>query len=749
MSDDTARAEYLGLVDELSDHDRRYYVEAEPIISDVEYDKLLKKLRAIEEEHPAWVVEWSPTQRVGHSPISSFPKVVREVPMLSLDNTYDESELADFHQRVLRGLGLSGDEAGAVNYVVEPKIDGIGVELSYERGAFRLGTTRGDGRVGEDISQNLRTLRGLPLRLREEVDLIVRGEAFMTRADFTALNEARAEAGEEPFKNPRNTVAGSLKQLDPRLVAERPMQVILYEVVGGERFAREHFEVLARLRELGLPTSEHNSRADSWAALKREVAAWAERRAELPFDVDGLVIKVNSFDQRDALGTTSKFPRWAIAYKFPAQQVTTVIEDLEVNVGRTGAVTPVAMLTPVEVSGTTVQRASLHNWDQIERLGIGPKDRVLLEKAGEIIPQVIAVVERASEQVFPRPSTCPSCGHGLIQEPGRVALLCPNRLACPRQLLASLEFFAGRGQMNIDGLGEKVAQALLDTGLVSNVADLFALSKEDLLTLERFGEQSAQNLVDAIARARDSATFSRLLAALGVAHIGGVAARAIAAHYPDMDALLALVDSTAPSAEAAALEVTAEDGAGEDASSAAAKAETKSKAKTKTKSKAKTKAGKSATASETETETETETAADAEAAPDAPRSFTDVLGEIEGVGRIMASSLESFLRDPEAREVLRLLRERGVNPREPATEVTGEGVLSGKRLVITGTLSRPRSDIKKAIEAAGGKVTGSVSKQTAYLVAGADTGSAKLASAEKYGVPVIDEAALDALLAGD
>jgi DNA ligase (NAD+) len=680
MSADHSRDAYLRVVDEITEHDRRYYVDANPTISDYEYDQLLKQLRDFEAAHADWVVPWSPTQRVGHAPISAFPKVVREVPMLSLDNTYDEADLKAFHERVLRGLDLTEAEAHKVTYVVEPKIDGIGVELIYEKGRLACGATRGDGRVGEDITANLRTVRDVPLRLRQDIDVIVRGEVFMTRAEFAALNEARARAGEEPFKNPRNTVAGSIKQLDPRLVAERAMHITLYEVVGGERVARSHFEVLAWMRSIGLPTSQHNSEAHTWNDLHEQVQMWGEKRASLPFDTDGLVIKVSSFDQRDALGTTSKFPRWAIAYKFPATQVTTVVEELEINVGRTGAVTPVAILTPVELSGTTVKRASLHNWDQIKRLGIGPGDRVLIEKAGEIIPQVLAVVESASDQVFEPPTHCPSCGHALAREEGRVVLACPNHLACPQQLLASIEFFAGRGQMGIDGLGEKVARALLDAGLIASVADLFVLTKDDFLRLERFGEASARNLVDAIARARQNATFSRLLTALGVPLIGGVAARLIASRYRSMGELLALVDETSASQPGT--------------------------------------------------------------------DFVDRLTEIEGIGPIMARSLEGFLRDPATRKVLELLRERGVDPVEPVVEVAGDGPLAGKTLVITGTMTRPRSEIKKAIEAAGGKVAGSVSKKTDYLVAGADTGSSKLSSAEKHRVPVIDEAGLEALLAG-
>lgn len=674
---------YLELVEELSEHDRRYYVESAPTISDFEYDRLYRSLVELETAHPDWVVAWSPTQRVGHAPVSSFPKVVRQTPMLSLDNTYDEADLAAFHDRVMKGL--AGED---IVYVVEPKIDGFGIELTYKGGLLVLATTRGDGTTGEDVTANLKTVAGVALRLREPVDIVVRGEVFITREQFAAINEARLAAGEELFKNPRNLASGSIKLLDPRQVAERPMRAILYEVVGGEQFANSHFEVLAKIRALGLPTSEHNSVARSLDDLFAQVHAWDERRDELPFEVDGLVIKVDNFDQRASLGRTSKFPRWAIAYKYPARQETTTLEGLEINVGRTGAVTPVAMLTPVDVSGTTVKRASLHNWDQVERLGLGPGDKVLIEKAGEIIPQVISVVKSAKTERFVPPRECPSCGSALSREAGRVVLLCPNRMACPAQLLASIQFFAGRGQMNIDGLGEKICLQLIDAGLVKNVADLFTLEVGQLSGLERFAETSAQNLVEAIATARDKATFSKLLAALGIPLIGGVAAKAIAAEYPSLSALFSLLDAS--STEASDRDTSgAEDGV--------------------------------------------------------QSGFVETVAKIDGIGETMAASLERFLRDPHVREVLELLRARGVDPVEPRRE-NADGPLTGKTFVITGTLTRPRADIARDIEAAGGKVVGSVSKKTTYLVAGDNTGKSKTDAAAKHGVTVIDEAGLAALL---
>jgi DNA ligase (NAD+) len=665
------RAEYLALVDELTEHDRRYYVDASPTIGDGEYDALVRELRALEATHPDWVVAWSPTQRVGHTPISGFTKVERAVPMLSLDNTYDEADLAAFHDRVVRGLGDEHPE-----YSVEPKIDGFGIELTYVAGLLTLASTRGDGRVGEDVTVNARQVRGIPLRLRQPVDVVVRGEIYMTRAEFAQVNDARRAAGEEPFKNPRNTAAGTIKQLDPAEVAKRPMRAILYEVVDGERIAPGHLATIAWLAELGIATSPHNTRAASWDELTALVKAWDTRRDELPYDVDGLVIKVDRFEQRATLGVTSKFPRWAIAYKYPARQVTTILRGLEITVGRTGAVTPAALLEPVDVSGTTVSKASLHNWDQVARLDLGPGDRVLVEKAGEIIPQVLGATERSGEPRFAAPTACPACAAPLEREDGRVVLRCPNRTGCPAQRQAALEYFVGRGQLNIDGMGEKIIAQLIDAGLVRDVADIFDLTVPQLTALERFGETSAQNLVAAIANARASTTFARLLCALGVPNVGHSAARVVAARYRRLSALRAAAATTESSA------LTAE------------------------------------------------------------------LAALDGIGEVIAAAIDRFLRDPGLVGVLDKLAARGLDPEEPVVEAA-TGPLAGKVFVVTGTLSAPRPEIAKRIEAAGGTVGGSVTKKTSYLVAGAETGKTKLDAAAKHGVTVIDEPALEALLRGD
>ncbi|HSR96867.1 MAG TPA: NAD-dependent DNA ligase LigA [Kofleriaceae bacterium] len=670
MSSDP-RTEYLALVDELTEHDRRYHVESNPTISDVEYDRLNHKLRAIEAEHPEWVVDWSPTRRVGHAPVSQFAKVERPIAMLSLDNTYDEAELKAFFDRVVKGL--DGD---VPVFSIEPKIDGFGIELTYERGLLTLGATRGDGRIGEDVTANVRMVKGVALRLREPIErIVVRGEIYMTKAEFAAINAARLEAGEEPFKNPRNTAAGSIKQLDPREVAKRPMRTILYEVVDGERFASGHLASLERIHALGLPVSSHNSRAASWDELIACIHSWRDKRDDLAYELDGLVIKVDDFALRTALGTTAKFPRWAIAYKFPARQVTTRLLGIDSYVGRTGAVTPVARLEPVELSGTTVARASVHNWDIVAKLGLGEGDRVLLEKAGEIIPQILGVTEKGGGPPFTQPARCPSCEAELAREEGRVALMCPNRLACPAQQLGAIEFFASRGQMNIDGLGEKVVAQLVESKLVADVADLFVLTAEQLEQLERFGKLSAENLVAALAKSKADATFARLLAALGIPNLGGVLARPIAEKYGTLSALRAAAD-----------------------------------------------------------------AKDSEA-------FVAELCEIDGIGETIALHVDRFLRDPHARIVLDKLAQRGIDPRQPVRAVV-EGPLIGKVVVVTGTLTQPRGDVQKRIEAAGGKVAGSVSKKTSYLVAGAETGKAKLEAAQKHGVEVITEQQLDDLLAG-
>jgi DNA ligase (NAD+) len=663
------------LVAEIREHDRRYYGENDPSISDQEYDALLRELRALEEADPALATPDSPTQRVGHAPLSEFTKVRRVVPMLSLDNTYDQDELRAFHERVVKGLG--GD---AARYVVEPKIDGIGVEVTWKQGKLEQGATRGDGVVGEDITTNVRTIREIPLALHGAAAEIpaaitVRGEIYMEREAFARLNAARDAAGEEPFKNPRNSTGGTLKLLDSRIVATRPLRAFFYELVDGDRFHETHSAGLDWLRRLGLPVSRDITVCSDWDELAACVRRWQERRDALPYDADGLVIKIDAFTQRRELGATAKFPRWAIAYKFPARQVTTVLKGIIVTVGRTGVATPTADLEPVELSGTTVKRAGLHNWDQVKRLGLRPGDRVLIEKAGEIIPQVLAVTEAADAPPFEAPTACPSCGTTLVREGEEVALRCPNRLACPSQRVWATAFFAGRGQLDIDGIGLEVAGDLVEKGIIADVADIFALTPSDLLKLPLFAEKRATKLIEGIARAKQTATLSRLVAALGIPNVGTVTARGLAAKFRSLGALLAILDG--------------EDGRAR---------------------------------------------------------LAEQLLEIDGYGETIADSVVDFFADPQVRAVVDKLRARGVDPIEP--EAPKGGPLEGMTLVVTGTLERPRPEIIRAIETAGGKVAGSVSKKTSFLVAGADTGAAKTAAAAKNGVRVITEAELEILLSG-
>lgn len=678
--DEELQARYRQLVDELGAHDRRYYVEMAPVISDAAYDALYRELRELEAAHPAWIVPESPTQRVAPAPVSEFAKVVRERPMLSLDNTYSREELLAFCDRVRKGL----DEPSAA-FVVEPKVDGISIELTYSAGRFVLGATRGDGRVGEDVTTNLRTIRSLPLVLNEPVTVTVRGEVYMLRRDFDAINADRAVAGEELWKNPRNATGGSLKLLDPRECARRPLQILLYELVDGERSRARHSEALAALRGLGFPTSPDVSVVTSAEELAATVEAWSERRHQLPYEADGLVIKVDSFAERRLLGATAKFPRWAIAYKFPALRGETVLRGIEVNVGRTGAVTPVAELDPVELSGTTVKRASLFNWDEVRRLDVRIGDRVLVEKAGEIIPQVIEVLTAArsgAEVAVEPPTTCPSCASTLVRREGEVVLRCENR-ACPEQRWKAIQFFCARGAMNIEGIGEVLAQELVAKGLVSDVADVFDLTVDKLVPpaadtqavrIERMAKKSAENLTAAIARARTQATLARLLIGLGIPHVGVVAARQLAARFRSLDAI---ADAT-------------------------------------------------------------------------PESVRATVASIDGVGEVIADAFAAYFADPTNAALVARLRARGVSPHEPVVERAGTGgPLSGKRVCVTGKLSRPRAAIQAEIEEAGGTFVTSVGKNTDILVAGADVGKAKLDSARKLGTRVIDEETLAKVLRGE
>jgi len=503
-------------------HNYRYYVLDDPEITDQEYDALLRELMALEEQYPELITPDSPTQRVGHAPLEQFAAVRHTQPMLSLANAFDGEELAAFVDRIQRQVGRE------VEFVCELKIDGLAVSLDYENGMFVRGATRGDGYEGEDITLNLRTVRSIPLRLNQPVTVNVRGEVYMPRADFQRLNAERAAAGESLFANPRNAAAGSLRQLDPTITAGRRLDAFLYALNMAAGPAT-HSAALDLLRELGFRTNPHSRVCRGLGEIEAYVESWTAKRHELPYDIDGIVIKVNEFDLQRELGSTARSPRWAVAYKFPAEQVITKVRNIIVQVGRTGVLTPLAELEPVTVAGSTVSRATLHNEDIVRERDIRIGDYVVLQKAGDVIPEIVqSLPERraGSEVVFKMPEQCPSCGEQVVREPGEAAVRCVNN-QCPAQRLERLTHFASKGAMDIAGLGPAIVAQLVEAGLVHTPADFYRLKKEDLLQLERFGDKSAENLLAAIAESKKQ-PLARVLYGLGIRFVGEEVAREVA-----------------------------------------------------------------------------------------------------------------------------------------------------------------------------------------------------------------------------
>lgn len=512
-----------------------YYVLDKPIVPDSTYDRLMEELIALEEANPSLIYPDSPTQRVGGMALEGFQKVTHEYPMLSLSNAFNEEDLRDFDRKIRQSIGNN------FSYVCELKIDGLAISLRYEEGRFVQGATRGDGTVGEDITANLRTIRSIPLRLKEPVTIEVRGEAYMPKKSFASLNEARAEEGKELFANPRNAAAGSLRQLDPRIAASRNLAVFIYGIGGdGEAYGVDsHGEMLDYLESLGFVSNRERQTCGTIEEVLAFITKWTEARPNLSYEIDGIVIKVNRYAQQDELGYTAKSPRWAIAYKFPAEEVTTKLLDIELTVGRTGVITPTAILAPVQVAGTTVSRASLHNEDLIREKDIRIHDTVIVRKAGDIIPEVVGVIaaERPEEAVpFEMPKHCIACESELIRIEGEVALRCVNP-ACPAQIAEGIKHFVSRNAMNVDGLGEKVVEQLLREQYIANVADLYLLTVEQLVQLERMGVKSATNLVEALEKSKNN-SLERLLFGLGIRHVGEKAAKILAAEYETMDALM-------------------------------------------------------------------------------------------------------------------------------------------------------------------------------------------------------------------
>jgi DNA ligase (NAD+) len=521
----------------LREASHRYYVLDAPTLSDAEYDRLFVELSRLEDEYPDLIVPDSPTQRVGASPSERFAKVTHKRQMLSLGNIFDDGELIEFDERVRK---LVGDE---VRYVVEPKLDGLAVALLYEDGRFVRGATRGDGMVGEDVTANLRTLKTVPLTLQgAPARFEARGEVFIPKQDFAKLNEQREAAGEPTFVNPRNSAAGSLRQLDPRETAKRPLAIFFYEVgeASGTTWTT-HWEKLAALRAMGLRTNPENRLCGSLTEVRAAQGALLEKRHALPYEIDGAVVKVDSEDQRARLGQVSRTPRWAVAYKFPAEEEATTVEDIQVSVGRTGALTPVAFLKPVHVGGVTVSRATLHNEDELRRKDVRVGDRVFLRRAGDVIPEIVRVIAEdrppSGLPEFRMPRRCPVCGAEVRREEGEAVTRCTN-LSCPAQLVGRLRHFTSRGAMDIAGLGEETCARLVQTGLVTTPADLYALTREQWLSLERMGEKSVDNLLAALAQSKTT-SLRRFIYALGIRMVGEATARALALAFPSMELLLA------------------------------------------------------------------------------------------------------------------------------------------------------------------------------------------------------------------
>ncbi|MCI2839423.1 NAD-dependent DNA ligase LigA [Staphylococcus hominis] len=525
------------LHDLLNQYSYEYYVKDNPSVPDSEYDKLLRELIDIENAHPELKTDDSPTVRVGGEAQSSFEKVNHETPMLSLGNAFNEEELRRFDERIREHIGN-------VEYMCELKIDGLAVSLKYEDGRFVQGLTRGDGTTGEDITENLRTIHAIPLKIKEPLNVEVRGEAYMPRRSFMRLNDEREKNEEQPFANPRNAAAGSLRQLDPKLAAKRKLSVFLYSVNDFTDFsATTQSDALDELDRLGFKTNHERARVEDIEGVLEYIKKWTKQREQLSYDIDGIVIKVNDLDQQDEMGFTQKSPRWAIAYKFPAEEVVTELKDIELSIGRTGVVTPTAILEPIRVAGTTVSRASLHNEDLIKERDIRIGDSVIVKKAGDIIPEVVrCIIDRRPNDAKPyhMPTHCPSCGHELVRIEGEVALRCINP-KCQAQLVEGLIHFVSRQAMNIDGLGNKIIQQLYHHQLIKDVGDIFYLTKEDLLPLERMGTKKVENLLSAIEHAKQN-SLEHLLFGLGIRHLGAKASQILAEKFETMDRLLKVTE---------------------------------------------------------------------------------------------------------------------------------------------------------------------------------------------------------------
>ncbi len=672
MSDERLLQELSELRQKINYHSYLYNTLDQPEISDLEYDQLFNRLKIIEGEHPELITPDSPTQKVGNQISEKFQKVNHPATILSLANGFGSQDALAWYERILK----LDSRVALADFMLEPKLDGLTVVLHYNQGIFTLGATRGDGNVGEDITQNLRTIPSLPLRIPvlgngspAPDNIVFRGEVFITKADFLKLNQDLEIKGEKTYLNPRNTAAGSLRQLDPTITASRPLKLYLYQIVeSSEPLPQTQSGILDYIASFGLPVNPLRWHADNIHQAVEICEKEGLHRHDWAYDADGIVIKLNDLNLSNSLGFSGKDPRGALAYKYPGEEVETTLLDIQVNVGRTGVLTPLALLEPVSIGGVVVKQATLHNFDFIAEKDLRVGDRVLLKRAGEVIPYIVAALPAkrdGSQTAYVPPSHCPSCGSPVERIPGEVAWYCLNA-ACPAQLTRNLENFASRTAMDIAGLGEQIVAQLVQSGLVRSFSDLYLLSKEPLLTLDKFGEKKAENLLDAI-QASKSQTLQRLLIALGIKGIGEVAARKLAQKYGSLDAI--------------------------------------------------------------------------------SHAGLDDLQQIEGVGPNLAESVYEWFRLESNQQMLAQLKELGLNPTESTAVSTTKLPLAGLTFVVTGTLEGfSREGISDFILQNGGKVSGSVSSKTSYLVLGADPGS-KYEKARQLGVPILSETQLRELVA--
>jgi len=665
------RDEHAALVAEISEHQHRYYVLDEPSIPDSAFDKLFQRLLDIEAEFPALVTPESPSQRVGSKPAAGFAEVTHEQRMLSLDNAFTDEQVEDFERRIQDRL----DSNEPVGFSVEPKLDGTAISIRYEQGSLVRAATRGDGQTGEDVTHNVRTILSVPLKLKGEgyPDVLeVRGEIFMPLKGFEAYNDRARAAGEKVFANPRNAAAGSLRQLDPAITKDRPLDMFVYGtgVVEGASMPSTHSETLQLLKIWGLKVCPEVSVVTGAKGCLEYYKELGDKRNKLPYEIDGVVYKVDSYALQDELGFVSRAPRWALAHKFPAQEEMTLVEGIDFQVGRTGAVTPVARLKPVAVAGVIVSNATLHNMDELQRKDVRIGDTVVVRRAGDVIPEVVQIVPEKREgepEQIQMPTHCPVCGSDVIRPEGEAVARCSGGLVCPAQRKEGLKHFVSRKAMDVDGLGSKLIEQLVDAGRVKTFADLYTLTVDELSAMERMAEKSASNLVEALEKSK-ATTLPRFLYALGIREVGEATALSLANHFGDLKPLM-----------------------------------------------------------------------DAD---------IDALQKVPDVGPVVAAHIRSFLHQPHNLEVIdQLTGSCGITwPQIEVVANPDDLPLSGKTIVVTGTLeSMSRNDAKDAIRRLGGKASGSVSKKTDFLIAGANAGS-KLAKAEELGVPLMSEAELKALI---